>query len=225
MNRRSSPRIPRRIQVVFQPRGETQTYRSFTSNLSEEGMHIATHHTRPAGTRLKIELVEEAQGFVVEGVVAHSRTVHPELAKVLPEGIGVRFLKPEELVAGVIGPRLPETGSAEPADGVFPLHFESPGQFLEIYRRDLRVGGLFVPTRRPAPLRSEVTVEVHLPGEPAPVALRARVVRRFDLPLAKSGSVEPPAGMGVELVDPAAALESLRPIVERIERQLQVQRG
>lgn len=70
-----------------------------------------------------------------------------------------------------------------------------------------------------------MTVEVHPPGEPAPVMLRARVVRRFDLPLATSGGAEPPAGMGVELVDPAAAFESLRPIVERIERRLQLQRG
>lgn len=221
MNRRRSPRIPRRIQVLVQPRGETQAFRSHTSNLSEQGMHIATRHARPSGTRLRIEILDEREGFVVEGVVAHARAVHPELAKVIPPGIGVRFLTPEELVAGLAMPRQAEIGSAEPPDGVFALQFGSLGQFLETYRRDIRVGGLFVPTRRPARLQTEVTVEVHPPDRRfSPIALRARVVRRFDAPLTVPTGVEPRIGMGVELLDPASALESLRPIAEQIERRM-----
>lgn len=222
MNRRSSPRIPRRIQVLFQPRGETQAFRSYTSNLSETGMHIATRHTRPSGTRLRIELLDEPGGFVVEGVVAHAHAVHPELARALPPGIGVRFLTPGELVSELTGPRLqPEAARPASPEGVFPLHFVSLGQFLETYRRDIRVGGLFVPTRRPARLQTEVTIEVHPPDRTfAPIGLKARVVRRFGSPLAVPAGVEPRIGMGVELLEPAAALESLRPIAEQIERRM-----
>jgi Tfp pilus assembly protein PilZ len=221
MNRRRSSRIPRRIQVLFQPRGESQAYRCYTTDLSAEGMHISTRHTQPAGTRVKIELLEEPAGFTVEGVVAHSRTVHPDLAKVLPQGMGVRFLSPGELVDGVLGKRPSEAVRVEVPDGVFPLQFATPGQFLETYRGDLRIGGLFVPTKRPARLHTEVTVEIH-PPDPAfsPVTLKARVVRRFELPLDVPAGVEPRVGMGVELLDPAVALERLRPIAERFEERL-----
>lgn len=221
MNRRRSSRVPRRIQVLFQPRGETQAYRCYTTDLSPEGMHISTRHTQPAGTRVKIELLEEPNGFTVEGVVAHSRTVHPDLAKVLPQGMGVRFLSPGELVDGLRGKEPSPATRAEIPDGVFPLQFATLGQFLETYQRDLRMGGLFVPTRRPARLHAEVTVEVH-PPDPAfsPVPLQARVVRRFDAPLAVPAGVEPRIGMGVELLDPAGALERLRPIAERVEQRL-----
>jgi Tfp pilus assembly protein PilZ len=220
MNRRNSQRIPRRVQVLFQPRGEAQAYRCFTTDLSPQGMHVSTRHTRPPGTRLRIELLEESRGFTVEGVVAHARSVHPELAKVLPQGMGIRFLAPQELVDGILGPRgaAAEASAPETPEGVFPLHFESPTQFLEVYRRDLRLGGLFVPTRRPSRVQTEVTVELH-PPDPAfsPVLLAARVVRRFDAPLAVPAGVEARIGMGVELLDPAAALERLRPIAERLE--------
>lgn len=97
--------------------------------------------------------------------------------------------------------------------GVFSVHFLSSQDFLEVYRRDIVNGGLFVSTRYPARLQEIVQVELHLPlPSVGPVAVRARVVQRFD-PQGEGSTPNLLAGMGVELLDPAKVLAELRPIV------------
>lgn len=103
--------------------------------------------------------------------------------------------------------------------GVFTVRFEGPDEFLEVYRRDILQGGLFVSTLFPARLQEFVHVELQppLPGA-EPVLVRARVVQRFE---PNPGDLSGPnllAGMGLELLDLPAVLERLRPAIDRMSR-------
>jgi hypothetical protein len=233
MNRRRSQRQTRRLEVQFWQPGE-RVHHGYTTNLSASGMHIATQDPLPPRSRLRIEVIHGERGFLVEGVVAHRRVVHPELARAVHPGMGVRFLSPEELVNELMqatesfvltGSPAVATTEARPGDGeegtgasrTFSVRFASARDFLGIYERDIQNGGLFVATGRPARLREIVNIDLY-PPEPAaqPVQLAARVVQRFQ-PQPDSGAIL--VGMGVELLDLPAALAKLQPVIERFENR------
>ena len=229
MNRRRSVRQSRRVQVEFWQPGE-HAHRGYTTNLSASGMHIATPHPLPPRSRLRIEVIHGDRGFLVEGVVAHRRAVHPELARVTQAGMGVRFLSPAELIDELFPPEpfdapgavatagnANQPARAEPAvDGrIFSVRFASAKDFLGIYRRDIVNGGLFVATGRPGRLHEVVNVELFPPEAAAePVLVQARVVQRFQ-PQPGSGAIL--IGMGVELLDLPALIERLQPVIDRLE--------
>lgn len=97
--------------------------------------------------------------------------------------------------------------------GTFAIHFLNPREFLDVYRRDIVNGGLFVSTRFPGRLQETVNVELHPPFPNArPVLVRARVVQRFE-PSGDSLGPNLLAGMGVELLDLASVVDSLQPYV------------
>jgi hypothetical protein len=263
MSRRRAVRRARRVQVHFWKRGEPTVYVGHTTNISMTGMFIATNSPMPQGARIRIEVMDQDRGFMVEGVVAHSRRIRGDLARLQQSGMGVRFLSVEDLVRELIPaaygteeipaprpvtpppmpapplpapppavapppPPAPPPGPAPvpplhtppPAGpiggsaGAFAVHFEGEEEFLEVFRRDIQQGGLFVATRYPARLHETVTVELHppLPGAPA-VLLRARVVQRFE-PGADGFNLL--AGMGLELMDLPAVIQKLQPLVERL---------
>jgi PilZ domain len=232
MNRRRSDRYTKRVEVQFWQRGQ-KVERGYSTNISASGMHIATTSPLPPQSRLRIEVMHGDRCFLVEGVVAHRRTVHPELAKVTPPGMGVRFLSPGELVQELF-PQDVGSGSAarsaggerqaggsgreivegEPELRSFSVRFASARDFIGVYERDIVNGGLFVATSRPGRLREIVRIELYPPGPAAAsVQLTARVVQRFE-PEPGSGAIL--VGMGVELIEPLEALGRLRPIVERL---------
>jgi PilZ domain len=96
--------------------------------------------------------------------------------------------------------------------GTFAVHFLSPAEFVEVYRRDVVNGGLFVSTRYPGRLQETVNVELHPPFPGAvPVQARARVVHRFEP--SSGGGPNLLSGMGVELLDLPALVAKLRPYV------------
>jgi hypothetical protein len=229
MNRRQSERVSRRVEVQFWQVGQ-KIQRGYSTNISANGMHISTANPLPPHSRLRIEVVHGDRGFLIEGVVAHRRAVHPELMKVTPPGMGVRFLNPEELIREIF-PRESGAGRGTGAGGgapardelepppqeeirTFAVRFASAKDFLGIYERDIVNGGLFVATSRPGRMRELVRIEIHPPGPAlAPVLLPARVVQRFE-PEPGSGAIL--VGMGVELLDLPQALAYLRPIADRL---------
>ncbi len=102
-------------------------------------------------------------------------------------------------------------------EGAFSVHFTSPEEFLEVYRRDILQGGLFVSTRHPARIQESVLVELYPPLAGAePVTLRARVVHRFEPHSSEPGGLNLLSGMGLELFDLPALVEQLQPVVARL---------
>jgi PilZ domain-containing protein len=105
-----------------------------------------------------------------------------------------------------------------PAGGAFSLRFSEPDEFLEVYRRDILQGGLFVSTLYPARLQETVSVELFPPIPAAPpVLVKARVVQRFEPRPGDFSGNNLLAGMGLELLELPALVERLRPIVRRLQ--------
>jgi hypothetical protein len=236
VNRRRSERVTKRVEVQFwQPGWQVavagqvgpKVLRGYSTNVSASGMHIATATPLPAQSRLRIEVLYGERGFVIEGVVAHRRAVHPELVKVTPPGMGVRFLSPEELVHELFPREARGDGQAAEASRdpeiesrTFSVRFASAKEFLGVFQRDILNGGLFVATSRPARMREAVRLEIYPPAPPGPpgppappIQVGARVVQRF-LPPAGGSALQ--GGMGVELLDSKDALEHLQRIADRL---------
>ncbi|HEY0783107.1 MAG TPA: PilZ domain-containing protein [Thermoanaerobaculia bacterium] len=217
MNRRRNPRRPQRLLARFWLPGEVEARRGYTTNVSATGVHVETRQPLPAGSRVRLEMSQGERGWMVEGVVAHRTVAHPELAKVKPQGMGVRFLSTVELVEEILGPlaeAAPARSTAAPAaappedDGPLRVRFATAREFLQIFARDLSAGRLFVPTSRPARLDATIDLALELPpplvGEP--LLLKVRVVQRFDMP----------PGLGVEVLDLPGTLARLAPLVAEV---------
>lgn len=225
MDRRLLGRWARRLMVRFWQPGEERPHVGHTVNLSQGGMYVGTDRPLSSGSRVRVEVLDPEKGFVVEGTVAHSHRVAPELRKIRESGMGVRFLGPQELIEPLRGPELQAAAKAgestrpaapEAAPTSFAIRYESPAQFLTALSRDMAHGGLFVPTRNPAPLDQVVHLRMYLPGAgDAPVPIRARVVQRFD-PAEHRGATDSKqaAGMAVEFLDRDGTLSRLRRVAD-----------
>jgi hypothetical protein len=99
--------------------------------------------------------------------------------------------------------------------GSYSVRFAGIDEFLEVFDRDILQGGLFVSTRYPARLQETVSVEL-FPAGPfvPPVMMRARVVQRFEPDM--GGGLNLLSGMGLELLEVAAVIAALEPVVARL---------
>jgi Tfp pilus assembly protein PilZ len=207
------------MQIHFWRHGDPHPTAGYTTNISPTGMFIGTQNPLPRGTRVRVEVLDPQNGFVVEAMVAHAVKVAPALQQVKLSGMGVRFLRIEDLVTDLfrstgVGWQPVEDGP--PKDNVYPVRFRSVSQFLEAFRRDIQTGGLFVPTRFPADVNTIVTVAIYPPDEGIePVRIPARIVQRLAPQASAPGKSEKPAGMGVAFIDPQSALVQLQPVVAR----------
>lgn len=105
--------------------------------------------------------------------------------------------------------------AAAPTMGTFVVRFPGVQEFLDVYRRDISQGGLFVSTVNPARMLEIVSVELQVPYQGIdPIVVRARVVHRFE-PRAGEGA-NLLAGMGLELLDLATISARMEPIVARL---------
>jgi Tfp pilus assembly protein PilZ len=219
-----SQRRPRRARVQFWKRGETEATTGFTSNVSTSGMFVGTNTPLPRGTRVRIEVMEPP-GLFLEGVVAHAVKVAPGLQRVRQSGMGIRFLRGDEVLAELLAPPPPPPPKTAPAapepppapieEGppkglVYPVRFGDAQQLLEAFRRDLRNGGMFVATKYPAPLNTHVTVEIVPPADGTRVRLPGAVTSVR--PAAECRGLEQP-GMGVLFDDPQDVIAQLLPVV------------
>lgn len=257
--RRDEPRLRRRVPVRFWRRGEERARSGFTTNISNGGMFIGSNQVLPPDTRLRIEVLDPKHGFHIEGIVARAKRSHPELRSVQPSGMGVRFLRTEELVAELFpkgvrvkmenggddarsGTRSEAAGTSrrapaeEPAPGVpaadpgpaaetasppapdaprakrrgFAVTFRTEEELRTTYERDIRQGGLFIATRKPAEVGDTVIIELRPPEAlGAPVRVHAKVVHRFE----RGDEENLLSGMGVELADPEEARRRLEAIL------------
>lgn len=79
---------------------------------------------------------------------------------------------------------------------VLEVRYRNAGQFLVSYCTNLSRGGLFVSTRQPEPIGTELVLSLCVPGRSLPVTLRARV--RWNR---AEDTAEGPAGMGLSFAD------------------------
>lgn len=101
-DRRVNERHSRRLEVRFWRRGSVQPHAGFTTNVSTTGLFLGTTQALEPGERLRLEVVDRAAGFVVEGEVARVHRVSIALRHVEQPGAGVRFVPPEELVGALV---------------------------------------------------------------------------------------------------------------------------
>jgi len=72
-------------------------------------------------------------------------------------------------------------------------------QFCQDYARNLSLGGIFVETRQPLEVGTELQLSFALPGLPAPVGTRAKVVRVVTPEIADRFGMRP--GMAMQFGD------------------------
>lgn len=199
-------RHPRRVQVRFWPEGEaSSSYAGYSRNISATGMFIATVHPTKPGRVLEIEIQSDNGDFRVRAQVIHSAKVSPLLQAVRPSGMGVKFLDRSKDLEDLL-PESEARKGGEKERAVFPIYFSSPEELIESYERDIKNGGLFVPSTRPASMDEAVTIELHLPRPEDPVlTFHARVVHRVG-----SG---PDTGIGIAFHDQDEVINRLGPVV------------
>jgi len=99
-----------------------------------------------------------------------------------------------------------------------PVAYRSVGTFLSDWATNISHGGLFINTRKPLPIGTEVRVLIQLPGEQFPATLDGKVTRvsEFD----NAHNLVP--GMAVQFtgVDEARR-EQLEQFVQRLRRELE----
>ncbi len=199
-------RFARRIQIRFWPEDEPdKSYAGYSRNISVTGMFVSTAHPVKPGKILQIEFQGFDAPFRVRGQVMHSAKVSPMLQSVRPSGMGVRFLDRSAELEVLLPSDEPDPRRRE-GERVFPVYFKNRDEVRKVFERDIKNGGLFVPTARPAKLHQKVTIELHLPPpEDRVVTVDAEVVHRVG-----SG---PRTGMGIAFDDQAEVLEALRPFL------------
>ncbi len=85
-------RVRGRIRVRF---GETHAERlAFTMNVSPTGAFIRTNNVYAPGRTLKVEFNFENEATTLFARVVWAKKVPPQLAHLLPCGMGVRFINP-----------------------------------------------------------------------------------------------------------------------------------
>lgn len=99
MDRRRFRRWPRQLDVRLWKHGEEgQASRAISTNISRTGIFVRTQTVLPSGTRLRLEVMHGSRGFLAEGVVMRALKTPTHLQSVMPSGMGIRFLRSEELI-------------------------------------------------------------------------------------------------------------------------------
>ena len=237
MNKRKGTRLKRRIQLKFWNLEEEVMKSGFTFNVSLTGIFICTNSPFKPKTRIGIELGQKGQKFQVQAVVRHAARVDPLLQKVKPSGMGVRLIRTEELMAEMLGTDKDATPEkevvGEEADSTegeveevgtqpvkdddaatsYSMNFVSPRELATCFERDLKFGGIFVPTSS-LPEGDEVVIEFLFDwSDYSRVKVPAQVVKRFE---AAEGTAlgEKVTGIGVAFSDPEGAMTEFLEVIE-----------
>ena len=92
------------------------------------------------------------------------------------------------------------------------------GEFLDVYRRDILQGGLFVSTRYPGPPAGDGQRGApSAPSRPPSPSWCGRGSSSASIPCGDPHSPNLLAGMGLELIDLPALVEKLQPVVRRMQ--------
>ena len=226
MTPRRQKRALRRFRVKYTERGSAEQHLGYTVNISTTGMFVATNRPLPVGTRVRIQIGPENRDFILEAEVARVLRSQQILQRVLPSGMGLRFLTVAELVAELA----PETASQLPPkpspaprsprpeaeEGVYQVVFNDRQQLLAALESDIKTGWLFVPTLEPAAVDEVVEIDLVVSGhESETLRLKTKVVECFE-PIAGDDQPNLLAGMGVQVSSFEGAMQKILGLLARI---------
>ena len=212
MDKRKAPRFKRRIQLRFWSVDDRTPRKGFTQNVSVTGMFISSSSPFKPGTRIFVEVASGSEKLVLQAEVRYSARVDPALQKVRPSGMGVRFLTVEELMSELLKLRRSIAENAEQLNGngdaeeseihpVLGVTFSKPRDLATSYERDVKYGGLFIPTEEDVEQDDRVVIEFRFGwDESLSIRAPAKVVKRF---AAAEGTTagETVSGVGVAFTD------------------------
>jgi Tfp pilus assembly protein PilZ len=163
------------------------------------------NNLRPPGMGLRFLMPEEVVAEVTTELGARASAVAPA-----PPQVGPSVPAPPSSVSAqapsVSGPPVVQA-QALASPTAYPRVFVDRAQFQQAYQRDLRTGGLFVPTKDPAAIGSVVEIALMVAEAlSAPLRFQARVVHRLE------NGAGPVAGMGVEIL----AFEQIEHVLRRL---------
>lgn len=232
MDKRKTPRYKRRIQLRFWSADDRNPRKGFTHNVSVAGMFIASTSPFKPGTRIFVEIPTTAEKLVLQAEVRNAARVDPMLQKVKPSGMGIRFLAVEELMAELLKLKKsptdkeiePEEVAAEAEESqelqgpVIPVKFATPHDLANSYERDIKYGGLFIPTAEPVEEDDKVTVEFRFEWDASTaVRVQASVIKKF---AAAEGSAtgETVSGVGVAFSDPTSVTTQFTNVMSGLDQ-------
>lgn len=211
--RRDARRFAKRSQVRYWIGDDPRARTGFINDISSTGVFVVTPYPLDRGTEIRLEILDGDSVLSFEAVVARRVWVAPDLRRIGPTGMGVRFLTPESLVE-----RLKKRGGGRKPlverDGAMRLVIEDDRELLETYARELSQGGLYLPTDDPPRLNRQVVVEFVLPGDEPAVRAKATVVQRVP-PGQNAGGL--PAGIAVVFDDLPGLLERVGPHLPTVD--------
>lgn len=160
-------RYVRRIKVRFRAKDDDREYTGYTLDVSTTGMFVAAARRLPPGTRIQLEVADRGASFVIEAEVVREKKVPPELQRVEPGGIGVRFMPVEELIGELLPARAPapttERSASSAGTPALRVELRRKGELL-ILQRDVKQGALFIRTAEPPAEGTAVQVTIVAPG-------------------------------------------------------------
>lgn len=196
-NRRVAARVPRRVPVSVRKPDDVKPFMAITTNVSTSGLFVATHRLYPRGTRLLVTESGSAD-IIIEVEVARIVRIDPALGSGGQTGMGMRLVGRQ--VETAVTPAAAAPASA-PGRGLYAIAFRNAEEFLEVLKRDLKLGGAFVRSSTLPNIQEIVDVEIRLPA-PLSRTLRfaGRVVYRRE---------EGDKGFGVQFLDKAGLVAAL----------------
>ena len=91
MERRSTKRNARRVQVKFWDSAEQDPRSGYTINVSPTGVFVGTNRPLPPGRKVRLSLSLGEREVTLGGTVVHAARVSPLLQRLRPSGMGVRL--------------------------------------------------------------------------------------------------------------------------------------
>ena len=170
----------------------------FTADISDTGLLIETPKPLELGQRLHLELSLGEGSYFAECVIVRRKTYPRHARSLFKPAIGVRFLGLSEVadVASAPNDEVPDRAagaetldesarveaSTEPVqvdvpDGPMQVDLRDLADLEVVYERDIRHGGLLVPTREAPAIDSEVVVSILLPDPHGTIRCHGTVVK------------------------------------------------
>lgn len=166
--RRRAERHRVRVRVRFWNEAEGLEGTGVTTDLSDTGMFIETKTSVPLDTRLQLEVDLDSGKYTAVGTVARVLRAARNVQPIIKAGFGVRLVGLIEAL---------EDAQVESEPEGLQVDLRSPEKLATVFMRDIKLGGLHVPTSTPPEPDSVVTVRLLLPSPHGAVEVDGTVLK------------------------------------------------